>query len=54
MMISVMMPGGKEWFHDTQYASREVKEYIAQRLKSPETLPLPAERTSPHWLALAD
>jgi hypothetical protein len=54
MLMTVLMPGGKAWYEQSVWPSPEVRNYIANRLRQPETLPAPMNEATPHWAALAD
>ena len=54
MLMSVLMPGGIEWYEQTVNASPEVKQYISRRMNDPENLPLPASEATPHWVGLTE
>ncbi len=54
MMMSVLMPGGNEWYQHTLNASPQVRRYIAERLNDPDSLPSPVSEAVPHWAGLMD
>lgn len=54
MMMSVLMPGGAEWYKHTLNASPQVRRYIEERLNDPDSLPNPVSKAMPQWEGMMD
>jgi hypothetical protein len=52
MLTCVLAAGGKDWFEQSMYPSKELREYFEKRMKDPSNLPLPISENMPHFAAI--